>query len=165
MSDSTPAPRVLDSQAKPDDYQFSEQVGHLLRRAYQRHVALFQQTIPDSQLTAAQFVVLCAVRDQGACSLSEVVRITAIDQATVRGVMERLKTRDLLVVAQDVSDRRKVMVTLTEAGRALVGEMVPFAEKITADTFGDLNPAERVAMLYLLRKMCDVENVSAHPVA
>jgi DNA-binding MarR family transcriptional regulator len=144
MSDLTPAPRVPDSQAETADYQFSEQVGHLLRRAYQRHVALFQQTIPDSQLTAAQFVVLCAVRDQGACSLSEVVRITAIDQATVRGVMERLKTRDLLVVAQDVSDRRKVMV-------------------ITADTFGDLNPAERVAMIYLLRKMCDVENVSVHP--
>jgi DNA-binding MarR family transcriptional regulator len=163
MSDLTPAPRVPDSQAETADYQFSEQVGHLLRRAYQRHVALFQQTIPDSQLTAAQFVVLCAVRDQGACSLSEVVRITAIDQATVRGVMERLKTRDLLVVAQDVSDRRKVMVTLTDAGRALVGEMVPFAEKITADTFGDLNPAERVAMIYLLRKMCDVENVSVHP--
>lgn len=162
MSDSTPAPRVPTVHGEPADYQFSEQVGHLLRRAYQRHVAIFQQTIPDSQLTAAQFVVLCAVRDQGSCSLSEVVRITAIDQATVRGVMERLKTRDLLLVAQDVSDRRKVMVTLTDGGRALVGQMVPFAEKITVDTFGDLNPAERVAMLYLLRKMCDLDAASAH---
>lgn len=163
MSDPTSAPRVSSGHAATADYQFSEQVGHLLRRAYQRHVAIFQQTIPDSQLTAAQFVVLCAVRDQDACSLSDVVRITAIDQATVRGVMDRLKSRDLLQVAQDAADRRKVMVTLTEAGRALVGEMVPFAEKITTETFGDLNPAERVAMIYLLRKMCDVEPVSAHP--
>lgn len=161
MSDPTPASRVSRDRAEPDDYQFSEQVGHLLRRAYQRHVALFQQTIPDSQLTAAQFVILCAVRDQDACSLSDVVRLTAIDQATVRGVMERLKTRELLTVTQDASDRRKVLVTLTDAGRALVGEMVPFAEKITADTFGELNPAERVAMLYLLRKMCEADTAPA----
>jgi DNA-binding MarR family transcriptional regulator len=162
MSDPISASRAPRGRDEPDDYQFSEQVGHLLRRAYQRHVALFQQTIPDSQLTAAQFVILCAVRDQDACSLSDVVRLTAIDQATVRGVMERLKTRELLTVKQDASDRRKVLVTLTDAGRALVGEMVPFAEKITADTFGELNPAERVAMLYLLRKMCEAEVSPAH---
>ena len=41
----------------PSEYRFSDQIGHLLRRAYQRHVAIFKQTVPDSQLTAAQFVV------------------------------------------------------------------------------------------------------------
>lgn len=141
-------------------YQFSEQVGHLLRRAYQRHVALFQQTIPDSQLTAAQFVVLCAVRDQGACSLIEIVKHTAIDQATVRGVIDRLKTRELITVSHDPADRRKVLVSLTDAGAALVGEMVPFARDITEATFGELNPAERVAVVYLLRKMCEFDDDS-----
>lgn len=139
-----------------DDYQFSEQVGHLLRRAYQRHVAIFQQTIPDSQLTAAQFVVLCAVRDRGACSLIEIVKHTAIDQATVRGVIERLKSRQLITVSHDPEDRRKVLVDLTDDGTALVKEMVPFASQITERTFGDLNAAERVAVVYLLRKMCEV---------
>ncbi|WP_459616277.1 MarR family winged helix-turn-helix transcriptional regulator [Bordetella sp. 2513F-2] len=139
------------------DYQFSEQVGHLLRRAYQRHVAIFQQTIPDSQLTAAQFVVLCAVRDRGACSLIEIVKHTAIDQATVRGVIERLKSRALITVSHDPADRRKVLVDLTDAGLNLVRQMVPFALQITESTFGELNPAERVAMLYLLRKMCGAD--------
>ncbi|ARP79244.1 MarR family transcriptional regulator BpsR [Bordetella genomosp. 6] len=150
------------SQDKPDvppgPYHFSEQVGHLLRRAYQRHVAIFQQTIPDSKLTAAQFVVLCALRDQGACSLVDVVKATAIDQATVRGVIERLKARKLLAVSHDPADRRKVLVTLTSDGRSLVEEMVPFAEQITQSTFGGLNPAERVAIVYLLRKMSDADD-------
>lgn len=134
-------------------YVFSDQVGHLLRRTYQRHMALFQQIIPDSQLTAAQFVTLCAVRDKGACSLSDIVKITAIDQATIRGVIDRLKTRDLLSVDHDPSDKRKVVVSLTRQGTALVEEMTPFADEITELTFGDLNPAERVAIVYLLRKM------------
>ncbi|ARP94952.1 MarR family winged helix-turn-helix transcriptional regulator [Bordetella genomosp. 13] len=149
------------AQAPDSSYQFSDQVGHLLRRAYQRHMAIFQQTIPDSQLTAAQFVVLCAVRDRQACSLVEVVKATAIDQATVRGVIERLKTRELLAVSHDPADRRKVLVTLTDAGHALVGEMVPFAQRISESTFGDLNPAERVAILYLLRKMSEMDGAPA----
>lgn len=138
-----------------DGYAFTEQVGHLLRRAYQRHVAIFQQTIPDSQLTAAQFVVMCAVREQGSCSLSEIARATAIDQATVRGIIERLKARELIVVSHDATDRRKVVVLVTPAGLALIDETVPFARDITEQTFGDLNPAERVALLFLLRKMSD----------
>jgi len=138
-----------------DHYDFSEQVGHLLRRAYQRHTALFQQIIPDTQLTAAQFVVLCAVRDCGACSLSHIVKQTAIDQATIRGVIDRLKARKLVVVRHDEMDRRKVLVSLTEEGRRLVDSMVPFAFEITEKTFKGFNPAERMALTYLLNKMCD----------
>jgi len=157
MSPSEKALPETSGAAHDADYQFSEQVGHLLRRAYQRHMAIFQQTIPDSQLTAAQFVVLCAVRDQGACSLVEVVKATAIDQATVRGVIERLKSRGLLAVSHDPADRRKVLVTLTDAGRGLVAEMVPFAQRITEATYGDLNPAERMAIIYLLRRMSEMD--------
>lgn len=135
-------------------YDFSEQVGHLLRRAYQRHTALFQQIIPDTQLTAAQFVVLCAVQASGACSLSYIVKQTAIDQATVRGIIDRLKTRQLLAVRHDENDRRKVLVSLTPAGTQLVKATVPFAFEITEKTFAGFNPAERTALLYLLNKMC-----------
>ena len=44
-------------------YNFQEQVGFLLRKAYQSHSLLFQRMCPDPQLTTAQFAVLCALRD------------------------------------------------------------------------------------------------------
>ncbi|WP_017522841.1 MarR family winged helix-turn-helix transcriptional regulator [Pusillimonas noertemannii] len=147
--------RRLPGTSASENYDFSEQVGHLLRRAYQRHTALFQQTIPDTQLTAAQFVVLCSIRDSGACSLSQIVKQTAIDQATIRGVIDRLKARKFVSVRHDEMDRRKVLVSLTEAGQSLVESMVPFAFEITEKTFNGFNPAERMALLYLLNKMCD----------
>jgi len=146
--------RRLPGTSASENYDFSEQVGHLLRRAYQRHTALFQQTIPDTQLTAAQFVVLCSIRDSGACSLSQIVKQTAIDQATIRGVIDRLKARKFVSVRHDEMDRRKVLVSLTEAGQSLVESMVPFAFEITEKTFNGFNPAERMALLYLLNKMC-----------
>lgn len=139
---------------KPEPYDFTAQVGHLLRRAYQRHTTVFQQHIPDSQLTAAQFVVLCALRDHGGSSIAEIVRTTVIDQATIRGVIERLRTRELVAVEHDKEDRRKVVVQLTAEGADMVKAMVPFGHMISERTFGELNPAERVALLFLLQKMC-----------
>ncbi len=151
---SSPQPVVA---APLEDYVFSDQVGHLLRRAYQRHVAIFQQTIPDGQLTAAQFVVLCAIRQFKSCSLSDIVKVTAIDQATMRGIIERLKAREVIQVSHDANDKRKVLVSLAPAGEKIVDATVPAAFAVSEATFGNLNAAERVAILDLLRKMCGME--------
>ncbi|MDR6294894.1 DNA-binding MarR family transcriptional regulator [Pantoea dispersa] len=75
-------------------YDYTEQVGHLLRKVYQRHAAIFQQHVGDSQITAVQFITLCALRDRGPSAQNDLVRYTAVDQATIRGVVERLKARE-----------------------------------------------------------------------
>jgi DNA-binding MarR family transcriptional regulator len=155
------APRSLetvppDMSPSTDVYDFHDQIGHLLRRAYQRHVAIFQEAIPDSQLTAAQFVALSAVKESRGCSLNDIVKTTAIDQATIRGVVERLKARALVEVTQDPSDGRKLVVNATPQGEALIDATVPFAAEVTERTYGALNPGERVALQYLLRKMLEL---------
>lgn len=142
---------------KGPEYHFSEQVGHLLRKVYQRHAALFQQNVGDSQLTAVQFITLCAIRDMGPSSQTELVQVTAVDQATIRGIVERLKAKELVTMSPDPYDKRKVIVSLTETGRTLVELTVPNALKISEMTFGNLNPAERVALMFLLNKMLDNE--------
>ena len=147
------------TQERIDAYQFSQQVGHLLRRSYQRHVAIFQRSIPDSPLTATQFVFLCALHAQGPCSINDLVRATAIDQGTARGVVDRLKVRGLLVIDHDPHDKRKVLIRSTPEGEELVREMVPFALQITEDTFGNLSSAERVALVFLLQKMSSLPKI------
>ncbi|MFD2181811.1 MarR family winged helix-turn-helix transcriptional regulator [Rhodoplanes azumiensis] len=148
----TSAPTVpAASPSRP--YDFREQIGHLLRRAYQRHVAIFQQNAADPQLTAVQFVTLCTLRERGPSSQSELVRATAVDQGTIRGVIERLTARRLVAIATDGGDRRKVIVHLTSRGSAMIDRMVPSAHRITELTMGELDPVERVALVHLLRKM------------
>ncbi|MDO6409044.1 MAG: MarR family winged helix-turn-helix transcriptional regulator [Pantoea sp.] len=138
-----------------DNYDYTQQVGHLLRKVYQRHVAIFQQHVGDSQITAVQFITLCALRDHGPSAQNDLVRYTAVDQATIRGVVERLKARDLVSLGPDPTDKRKVIVMLTEPGQALIQHTTDNAVRITEMTYGQLNPAERVALVYLLRKMLD----------
>ena len=138
------------------EYRFTDQIGHLLRRAYQRHVAIFQQTVPDSQLTAAQFVVLCSVRDRGSCEIGDIVKATAIDEDSVRGIVERLKWRKCLGAEHEPGDARQTRLTLTPEGAAMVEQTVPFAREISEQTYGELSADERVAIVALLRKISGI---------
>lgn len=138
-------------------YQVTEQVGHLIRKAHQLHTSIFQQLTCDEQLTPMQFAALCSVHESGPSSLTDLVKATAIDQATIRGVVNRLKTRELIQLVSDQRDQRKVIVQLTTAGEQLLEKMIPCAEQITEQTMSKLNPAERIALLHLLGKLCDDE--------
>lgn len=132
-------------------YVFSDQVGHLLRRAYQRHLAIFQANSVDPHLTSVQFSVLCALRDSGPQSQSSLVRATHVDQATIRGIISRLKARDLIAFSKDPGDGRKLVIGITAAGDALLDATIPRAREITELTMKRLNPAERMALLHTLR--------------
>ncbi|SAK99834.1 MarR family transcriptional regulator [Caballeronia arationis] len=140
------------------DYDVSAQVGHLLRKAYQRHLAIFGQTIGDPKLTSVQFAVLSASLRLGPSSMSDLGKATAIDAATVRGIIERLRTRELIELTTNLDDRRKSAVVLTDQGRRLVEDTTPAAQRVSDLTMNDLNDVERVAVLFLLRKLCAAES-------
>lgn len=133
-------------------YDYTEQVGYLMRRAYQRHLAIFQENAVD-QLTSVQFVTLCALHDHGPSSQSDLVKATAVDQATIRGIIERLSARELIAVSRDQEDARKTILSLLPSGEALLQQMYPRAKQITETTLKPLNAAERVALLFLLKKL------------
>lgn len=136
-----------------DGYDVTEQVGHLLRKAYQRHLSIFNDLAAETQLTSVQFVVLCLLEDLGESSQIELVRATAVDQATIRGVVDRLRARDLVELKKDPSDGRKITLSITAAGRRLLAIMYPKARAISLATVAELNEAERVALIYLLKKI------------
>lgn len=136
-----------------EPYDVTEQIGYLLRRAYHRHLAIFQEHIGDPQMTAVQFATLCALERQGQASQKDLIAATAIDQGTIRGILERLHARGCITLDKDRQDARKVLVAITPAGRALLDEMIPRARDITQRTLAELNPAEQAAAIFVLRKM------------
>ncbi len=147
--------RHLGREDQEPSYVFSDQIGYLLRRAYQRHLAIFQAEACDPQLTSVQFSTLCALKDGGRQSQAELVKSTGVDQATIRGILDRLKSRGLVAISKDAADGRKVMYAATQAGLDVVASMVPHAKTITEMTFGHLNAGERAALVFTLQKMLE----------
>ncbi len=136
-----------------DDYRLEDQVGHLLRRAHQRHTAIFQDGIGELQLTPTQFAALVKVRDLGQVSQNQLGRLTAMDPATIQGVIQRLEARKLISREPDPSDRRCTILRLSPSGQALAADAVSRAKEITDSTLSPLTPAERETFLRLLRKL------------
>ncbi len=140
----------------PYQLQLDERVGYLLRRAYQRHVTIFQYYLNEFQLTAAQYIVLATLLERGICSQSDLARHTVTDHASIRGIISRLGGRGLLLSEEDPSDARKVIVSLTAEGRALSAQASARIDVVSEETFNEINEAERVALMYLLRRIADI---------
>ena len=134
-------------------YVLEDQVGHLLRRAHQRHAAIFQEMIGDPQLTPLQFAALVKLDDLGEVSQNELGRRTAMDAATMQGVIKRLLARGLIDRKPDPEDRRRVVLSLTVRGGALIAAAMPNGHAITDETLGDLSEAERRSFLSLLKRL------------
>ena len=135
-----------------DDYVLERQVGHLLRRAHQRHAAIFQEMITDGQLTPLQFAALVKLRDLGEVSQNQLGRLIAMDAATMQGVIKRLLARGLISRRPDPDDRRRLILSLTADGHKLVESAVAAGKKITRRTLEPLSASEqRMFMDYLAR--------------
>ena len=133
-------------------YHLDTQVGYLLRRASQRHAALFQATIPHG-LTPTQFATLVRLVEVGACSQNQLGRLVSVDVATIKGVVERLKDKGFLELRRDPNDRRRTLVSLSQAARALIPEFHAAGHEITRATLAPLDEGEARVFLELLERL------------
>jgi DNA-binding MarR family transcriptional regulator len=153
-----PAPAstsVSDAASGTDDggYRLEDQAGHLLRRAHQRHTALFQDIMAALDLTPTQFAALARIREFGETTQNLLGRQTAMDPATIQGVVQRLVARGLVARRPDPADRRVMVLSLTVAGARIARDAIVRARDITRATLEPLAPAERAVFVELLRKL------------
>lgn len=134
------------------DYQLDEQVGFLLRLASQRHAVIFQAHISED-LTPTQFATLMRVAEHGQVSQNHLGRLAAMDIATIKGVVDRLRQKRLLATNPDPNDKRRSIISLTETGQGMIATLQKDGENISEDTLAPLKPAEQKKLLELLRKI------------
>ncbi len=134
-------------------YVLDRQVGFILRQVVQRHIAIFTRRMI-GELTPTQFAALAKLYETGACSQNRLGRLTAMDAATIKGVIDRLTKRGFTEVRPHSADARLLMVHLTKRGRRITESAIREASIITTDTLAPLSRAEQAALLKLLKRMC-----------
>lgn len=137
------------SNAKP--YVLDDQVGYLLRRVTQRHLAIFSEYIPE--LTTMQFACLVRLHQHGALSQNQLGRAAAMDAATVKGVVGRLETIGHVRRSADPLDKRRLTVELTAAGRDLIERRLATGHRVSEATLASLGPEDRAQLLALLARL------------
>src|ERR1700759_4172507 len=81
-------------------YVLDEQIGFILRQVSQRHAVIFARGI-GADLTPTQWAALAKLAESGPCSQNALGRLTAMDVATIKGVIDRLTMRGLTETAAD----------------------------------------------------------------
>jgi len=133
-------------------YVLEDQVGFLLRRVNQRHTTIFAERMLED-LTPTQWAALAKLFERGPLSQNLLGRQTAMDAATIKGVVDRLTARGFTAGERDPEDARRRRIALTGEGRALVKRAAVVALVITEETLKPLNASERKVLMRLLDKI------------
>jgi DNA-binding MarR family transcriptional regulator len=133
------------------DYILEDQPGFLFRLALRRHTTIFTDRMVD--LTPPQFSVVAKLAEIGPTSQNYLGRLISFDQATIKGIVDRLSARGIVELCPDPSDKRRRAVVLTEAGEKLAEKAVKIAKEVTKQTIEPLANAERQTLVRLLKKL------------
>ncbi|WP_281683783.1 MarR family winged helix-turn-helix transcriptional regulator [Thalassobaculum salexigens] len=134
-------------------YVLQDQIGHLLRRAHQRATQIFLETFEQAGLTPTQWAALAMLAEEGAASQNALGRMTAMDPATIQGVIRRLEERGLITREPDPDDKRRTKLRLSEQGQELVREVTALGMRVTERTLEPLDAGDRRKFLEMLRTL------------
>jgi len=143
---------VSDHDDKVSGYQLGVQIGHILRKASQRHSIIFSDKML-TELTPTRFAAMVILFQEHSLSQNELGRYTAMDAATIKGVVDRLKARKLVSVDPDPDDGRRNLIQLTDQGADMVVRAIPLGVEISTKTLAPLNGAEQRKLTELLNKI------------
>ena len=140
------------SDTENQSYVLDEQVGYLLRLVSQRHTVIFQSLVPED-LTPTQFSTILRAAERGEVSQNQLGRLAAMDVATIKGVVDRLRAKGLIDSRPDPRDKRRSLVFLTATAQSLIPALKEAGAGISAKTLSPLSEAERKQLILLLRKL------------
>ncbi len=148
------------------DYRPDEQVLISLRRIIRATDLYSRELIKTVGLTAPQLLVLQAIRNLGAVSLSRLSSEVSLSQATVTTIIDRLERRGLVQRQRSSSDRRVVHAALTEAGEEKLAAAPAPLQAVFSRRFAALDDWEQsmiVSALQRVAHMMNAEDIDASP--
>lgn len=111
-------------------------------------------------LSGAQLFVLQCLSTRSPCSVNELAAITATDQSSVSVVVSRLVSSGFVKRIPSKLDRRRVELSLTSAGRALLARAPEAAQERLLGALSKLGEPEREQLAGLLRRLVELAHVA-----
>jgi len=123
----------------------TDETGNVLRdvRRIVRALSLAGRDLARSHdLTVAQLLCLRVLRDAGMLTAGGIATALSLSPQTVTGLLDRLHARGLITRARSETDRRRVLISLSERGEHLLAATAPSLQDRFVERFSAL-PADR----------------------
>jgi MarR family transcriptional regulator, organic hydroperoxide resistance regulator len=106
------------------------QLSFALYGASNRVIRLHRPFLEPLGLTYPQFLVMLALYEDAPRSVGDLGHELGMDNGTLTPLLKRLEAAGLVTRTRDSADERRVLIDLTDAGRALREEACSVPEKI-----------------------------------
>ena len=91
----------------------------------------------------------------GPATIGDLVAATLFQQPTLTKIVDRMAASGLVQRAPDPADGRRVVVTVTDAGKRIADELVPLAKEHEARVLSGYTPAEARALKAALHTLIE----------
>ena len=105
-----------------------------VQRAARALARRFDDVLRPLDLTHGQFSLLTSLNRPEPPSIGSVAELLAMDRTTLTANLKPLERRGLVKVAVDKADKRSRRLTITPAGRALLGKAFPLWQRAHSQT-------------------------------
>ncbi|NUR72562.1 MAG: MarR family transcriptional regulator [Hamadaea sp.] len=106
-------------------------------------------------ISPSQWRALASLHRHGELRLSALAEHLRIAPRSATEVVDDLEARELVTRLPDPTDRRAILVTLTEAGTALASAVQKAQQAEGERQFSELSPTDRADLARVLRKLQD----------
>jgi MarR family transcriptional regulator, lower aerobic nicotinate degradation pathway regulator len=158
VSDNPKATETLMKKTMPTRVELDTLPGHHIRRLHQIAVAIFLQETEAHGLTPVQYAAMQAVANTPGFDQRTLASTVGFDTSTIGGVIDRLEARGLIMRSASPNDRRVRLLTLTDAGRALLEAIVPSMLRAQARMLEPLPKKDRSEFMRMLRVLVAANN-------
>ncbi len=120
--------------------QFSQSLPMMMYAALDSVMPSFRKIFKDFGLTEQQCRVLRVLWERDAIGSSELSEITLISPPSLVGVVDRIAAMGLVQKVRSATDRRAVLIEITDAGRELEGQVMPRVDATYAQLQASVEP-------------------------
>lgn len=133
----------------------SELISSLIPAVAKAHRKLAGSLLQDLGLAAGQQFVLMLLWDKSPQAQADLTRQLMIEPPTTAKMLARLERVGFIARERSKADRRVVLVSLTEAGRALQGPVTSVWLRLEELTTSSLTPEDQDMLRILLARVAD----------
>jgi DNA-binding MarR family transcriptional regulator len=118
-----------------------------------------------TNLTPSQLLVLQEIGEQGETTPTGLSTALQFSQATITSICARLEAGGLVTRARGDQDKRRILLSVTEAGKAAIARAPDLLQQRFEHVFPTLPPWEQALILAGLERLGDVLGITTRDAA
>lgn len=132
--------------------EIHDKVLNELRRIV-RSLDLQSKQLQKSGLTGSQLLILKALEQKGSMTGNQISHAVNLSQGTITTVLDRLTAKEMVSRERSASDRRRLVITLTETGRQAIRQTPSLFHVNFLTAFDQLCEWEQTAILSAVQRL------------